>query len=409
MKFANYYFKGKSMNNIGDNMQILAIDYIYQQMGVQDDIVYIDKNDLPTYEGEYVVLPVNMPLVDYRENGIAGWFSSKIIPVFFGLTLVKDSLLPEEVVYYKRFEPIGCRDERTLNTLRTYGIFAYLNGCITAALPLRKPNAAKQNKVFLVDVPESLKLFIPDELKKDAVEMTHLYYDELEDPKQKMKDVYRQYREEARLVVTSLLHCAVPCMAAGIPVILAKEKCSYRLGWLEKLLPIYTLEEFPEIQWDPAPNYYEEQKRKILNIVIDRLKKTYEKYHEICELSDFYESRNKKEYVIDAFDSIQQYIDTHWSDREKAYHYSIWGLTQTSSLTVSYISKNYPNAKLCHVYDKYKKVKFEGLQAQHPSQIEKYPQETVFITTVSAIEEAQAFFKSIGRSLENVAFLYIIK
>ena len=55
VKFANYYFKGKSMNNIGDNMQILAIDYIYQQMGVQDDIVYIDKNDLPTYEGEYVV------------------------------------------------------------------------------------------------------------------------------------------------------------------------------------------------------------------------------------------------------------------------------------------------------------------------------------------------------------------
>lgn len=409
MKFANYYFRGKSMNNIGDNMQILAIDYIYKQMGLKDEIIYIDKNDLPTYDGEYVILPVSMPLVDYREGGISGWFSPKIIPVFFGLTLVKDTLLAEEVMYYKRFEPIGCRDERTLNTLRSYGIFAYLNGCITAALPMRRQNAEKQKKVFLVDIPEKLNDFIPEELKKDAVRMTHLYYGDMKDPKQKMKEMYRCYKEEASMVITSLLHCAVPCMAAGIPVVLAKEKCSYRLGWLEKLLPIYTTEEFSQIDWYPAPVYYEDHKRKILNIVTARLQKTYDEYHEICELSDFYETREKKEYIIDAFDSIQHYIDTHWLDQEKAYHYAIWGLTQTSNLTVSYISKRYPNAKLCHVYDKYKQVKFEGIQAQEPDYIEEHPDETVFVTTVSAIKEAVEFFHSIGRSLENVAFLEVIK
>ncbi len=176
MKFANYQFEAHEKNNLGDNMQIIAIDYIYEKMGIDpEDIVYIDKNSLSSYEGEYVILPVNMPLIDYQPNGICGWFSNKIIPVFFGLTLVKDTLLPNEVMYYKKYEPIGCRDERTLETLRKYGIESYLNGCITVTLPLRKLNPQKQNKVFIVDVSDKLLKYIPSKIKEDAEYLTHLY------------------------------------------------------------------------------------------------------------------------------------------------------------------------------------------------------------------------------------------
>ena len=123
MKYANYKFDARGVNNLGDNMQLIAIDSIYERMGIpKKDIIYIDKNETSTYKGEYVVLPVTMPLIDYTEGGICGRFSNYIIPVFLGLTLAKDSLMPQEVEYYNRFEPIGCRDERTMNTLRKYSV-----------------------------------------------------------------------------------------------------------------------------------------------------------------------------------------------------------------------------------------------------------------------------------------------
>lgn len=409
MKFANYKFNGASMNNIGDNMQIIAVDYLYSQMGInKEDIVYIDKNDLPTYNGEYVILPVNMPLIDYRPGGICGWFSPKIIPAFLGLTLAKDTLLKEEVEYYKRFEPIGCRDERTMQTLRAYGIMAYLNGCITAALPKREINE-KQNKIFIVDVSDKLMEYIPEEIKKEAVYVTHFYPGNLPDPKKVMQETYDRYKNEAKLVITSLLHCSSPCMAAGIPVVLAKEKCSYRMGWLDKLIPIYTENNFKDINWDPKPVEYEEHKKKILEVAIARLNELYGKYHLQCELSDFYENRSRCEYVVDAFESLKNYIDTNWCDYGKEYRYAVWGLTQMSELTHSYIQKKYPNAKLCHVYDKYKTVDFHGILSQSPENIKEFADETIFVTTTAATKEAKALFEQIGKPITTAAFVDIIK
>jgi len=75
MKFANYTFNARGVNNLGDNMQIIAIDTIYENMGIpKEEIVYIDKNETGSYQGEYVILPVTMPLVDYTEGGISGRF-----------------------------------------------------------------------------------------------------------------------------------------------------------------------------------------------------------------------------------------------------------------------------------------------------------------------------------------------
>ena len=123
MKFANISFSARGVNNIGDNMQLIAIDNIYKEMGIsQSEIVYIDFHHLADYDGEYVILPLSMPMVDYVENGIAGRFSQHIIPVFLGLNMVRQFLHPAEVSYLKMYEPIGCRDEWMLETCRKYNI-----------------------------------------------------------------------------------------------------------------------------------------------------------------------------------------------------------------------------------------------------------------------------------------------
>ena len=97
MKYANILFNAHSTNNLGDNIQLVAIDNIYKKMGLStDDIVYIDKNDLPTYDGEPLILPISLALVDYQEKGWAGRFSKKIHPVLLGISLAKDSLYKED-------------------------------------------------------------------------------------------------------------------------------------------------------------------------------------------------------------------------------------------------------------------------------------------------------------------------
>ncbi|WP_425806413.1 polysaccharide pyruvyl transferase family protein [Desulfitobacterium sp. Sab5] len=410
MKFANYLFNARKVNNLGDNMQLIAIDQIYERMGIpQKDIVYIDKNELSTYKGEYVILPVTMPLIDYIDGGISARFSDHIVPVFLGLTLVTDTLLPEEVEYYRRFEPIGCRDERTLNTLRRYSIQAYLHGCITATLPKREIEGKSFNKVFIVDIPDDLVQYIPDNIKKDAVWRTHLHDEPIDDPKALMRQYYEDYKSEAKLVITSLLHCSVPCIAAGIPVILAKTDISYRFSWVDKLIKIYSKSEFLNINWNPEPIEYEEHKERVIQTTIERLFNAYKKYQAIYDISWFYEQREKNEYIVDAFQTIKTFIDEKMTDFNATYEYSIWGLTQMSTLTVSYIKQRYQNAKLMHVYDSYRKSVFEGITSESPENIRKYKNDIIFVTTNGAQSAAKELFNDIGKSSESYTILEVIR
>ena len=217
MKYANVLFNGKYFNNLGDNMQIIALDYVYKKMGVpENEIVYIDYHELSSYNGEYVILPITMPMVDYCENGIAGRFSSHIIPVFISLCIVKDKLSNQEIEYLKKYEPIGCRDEITMNTLRKYGIHSYIHGCITAIMPKRtKEQAQNATKVFMVDVNSAFYPYIPEKILNSSEKRSHYRNGYLISAKKEAYDQYMEYINEAKLVITSLLHCASPCLGGG--------------------------------------------------------------------------------------------------------------------------------------------------------------------------------------------------
>ena len=67
-------------------------------------------------------------------------------------------------------------------------------------------------------------------------------------------------RDTAKLVVTSRLHIASPCLAMGIPVILAKKHFGDRFGFIDCFLPTYTPEKYNDIDWSPSPINFEEEK-----------------------------------------------------------------------------------------------------------------------------------------------------
>lgn len=375
------------------------MDYIYQEMfGGGRDIKYLDYHSLNKYNEEYVVLPVIMPMADYYPNGFADRFSDRIIPVFLSLTMVKPILTKKEIDYLKKYEPIGCRDEHTLITMRKYGIKSYLNGCITITLPFRSMDNNSFNRIFIVDVERKAMNCIPDNIKDSAKYRTHTIK-KVENPKSIAIDQYREYKETASLIITSRLHCAVPCLAAGIPVILIRDNITYRMSWLEKILPIYTSQEARHIKWYPEPvdrMGIENQKRIVKSVVKDRLEAVYENNQKMLDLSYFYENRNKSNYTIDACIDHIAFLKENWKNKNGNYKYSFWGLNQNTEWLVEYISENYPNAVFCHVYDTYREVEFRGEKSLSPQAIANNKEETIFVTSKGVKNHAKSLFDEIS-------------
>ncbi len=70
------------------------------------------------------------------------------------------------------------------------------------------------------------------------------------------KTLLTRYKNEARLIITSALHCASPCVAMGIPVIFCRQNDEQltRFSALKGILPIYTIDDFKNNRVDFAPN-----------------------------------------------------------------------------------------------------------------------------------------------------------
>jgi len=175
VKFGTYDARPRqpqSKINIGDTIISLALDIIYQYMNIsRDEIVTITHQEVASYDGEQIVLPITRGYPQY--HSIKGAFSSKITPVFICYSIF-GSMNPEDVPILKKYEPIGCRDMHTYSQCRMYGIDAYISGCITMCFPKRKETKHVKEKVFLVDVSDELEQYIPRLLMKQAYHLARL-------------------------------------------------------------------------------------------------------------------------------------------------------------------------------------------------------------------------------------------
>jgi hypothetical protein len=148
--------------------------------------------------------------------------------------------------------PVGCRDFWTLINLKKKGVHnCYFAGCLTMTLQNKKPKERREDTICLVDVSD--KSILPDEITRNALDLTHVFHSSLElktTPQdiieyewQKLKqaqnllDIY----STAKLVVTSRLHCVMPCLAFGTPVIFVNKglEQDVRFLGLDQFLPIW--------------------------------------------------------------------------------------------------------------------------------------------------------------------------
>jgi hypothetical protein len=265
--------------NLGDNMQSLATRGLYRELGIPDSaMIDIDRDSLATYDG---------PPVKLLMNGVfaAHCFPlpPQVHPIFVGFHAKLETLLPrlEEL---RRHQPIGCRDPHTQAILAANGIAAEVTGCVTLTLP-RRPAGFKGRKVFAVvgdgagKLPASLFACMP----RDLLARTELVFQRMpvfESPissatmrhaERYAAHLLETYRREAALVVTPLHHAASPCMAAGIPVILARKNADVRFGHLATILRLHEPADFPTIDWQPTPPALDAVRSHIVQAVRSRL------------------------------------------------------------------------------------------------------------------------------------------
>ena len=253
--------KGFYSINLGDNAQSIAIRHTYRQLGFsQDLLVPINRDTLASYSGDRAYLIMNGVF-----NDTSFPLPPTILPKFVGFH-AKESVIREHIETFRRFQPIGCRDEATTSVMHRLGIQAHTTGCLTLTLPRRSasPTAPKLLVVYGSGkgrLPSTVLRYIPADLAEAMEFIFHrLPMTNFPPTAQQCAEAERyeqallnQYRTEATLVLTPLHHVASPCMAMGIPVIVCRHKSDPRFSFLQKLIPIHLPGDMERIDWDPAP------------------------------------------------------------------------------------------------------------------------------------------------------------
>lgn len=397
MRFANIIYNKNRRVNIGDDMQILSVENLYNYMGINyKEVIRISLSDLWDYDGEEVVLPISFPMISYHEGYTITCFSPKIHPVFLGICILTTELSECDVKYLKKYEPIGCRDYHTYKTMKKYDIQAYVGGCLTLCFP-RRWNRQNKEKIYCVDVEKKFKQYIPNDIINDCVFTTHAWNanEFSESPEEKTKLVYEEYINEASMVITSRLHAALPCIAAGIPVILGTDSYDFRFCGIDNIVKIYTKETYDKVDWNPQPIYYEEKKKEILDFDRKRLENVYNENMEIDYKIDHLLTPNRMQnYHIAYYERAIKFINEKWGGNVEAeFEYMLWGITQLANMLYIYIRDNYPKAKLVNVIDRAKRDKFCGVYAVPKEEVIEFNNKFVFVCMGWDSKEMNEFFK----------------
>ena len=429
MKYGNFCNQGRTNINMGDYLQFWAVSCLYEQMGVPDsDVRYIGQCEAIDYCGETMILPINSSIHLFTKEGKIA-ISPDITPVFLGIMITTveryddvDSFLqePHNRDYFLRYSPIGCRDETTYDYLVKYGIPAYINGCLTVTFP--KVSELPGKSVIFADVPKDLLEWIPDWMLNSHIifrtQQKNFTEEEIRDYPRVFDFVRSSYdflKQNAKLVVTSRLHVALPCTAYGIPAILVKDHVDTRFSFIERYLPIYDCDRYADINWSPEVPDIEPLKERLINLAINRIQVAVETVKSGELLTAEFKARSKQGAYTNSHTSFHQagyrfteYAKKYWVVKEKAIKYALWGVNaNTAEYWKNFIESQYPNAELVAVLDRYKQGSLSDISIplQNPDALACMPDVCVIVCAISARSDALNLFKHLEFTPDRYVFV----
>ena len=264
-------FKYGYSNNIGDEIQSLAAAQFLPRIDT-----LIERDRLHWNAQDRAIFCI-----------FNGWFAAQpawppppsIHPLFvsFYAHSAPNLIRKEFRDYFRQYEPIGCRSPVTVAAFREIGVEAYFSGCLT--LTLQRVDVSRSDKVYALDVEQDLyEQVVPKRIRQRAVKLSNSFppieagaasnlgwqawqlFIRMFNKCDSQRRIFRSARDradtyrhdwrmglakgmlrrlsEAQLVITSRLHCAMPCLALGTPVVLVRRgiECNPRFSGLWQLV-----------------------------------------------------------------------------------------------------------------------------------------------------------------------------
>lgn len=268
-----------STENLGDHIQIISGLRLLSRLGIEPTR-YIDRdNEIESAPG-----------LDEEEGSVGillnGWFKTnreewpphpKLAPLIYGFHIrlfqCPELISDPSIDFFRLHQPIGCRDVYTENLLRSKGVQAFTSNCLTLTLSRRIDDPRSQTEVFVVSRDERIKDYLPESIKPYTFVSHYSGSSDFSANMARADELLETYRSRARLIVTTLLHCALPAIGMGIPVVVfyplngetAHASDRERFSSLERFVRVYRIEEINEVDWNPKPIDVGGVKLKILD------------------------------------------------------------------------------------------------------------------------------------------------
>ncbi|MBU6347429.1 MAG: glycosyltransferase family 8 protein [Actinomycetales bacterium] len=147
-------------------------------------------------------------------------FPDTVNPIFLSFHVNNPDVLTEEVAEnLKKYEPIGCRDWTTVYRLHDFGVKAFFSGCLTTTVGQILPNADSKGKKRLAVVETSyhIEKYSAWEVEEFCQVGDYVRDFSLVDGIKDAKEMLENYVPFSK-VITSRLHCYLPCRSMGLPV-----------------------------------------------------------------------------------------------------------------------------------------------------------------------------------------------
>lgn len=255
----NFYILKYDSENLGDDIQSIATMDILDEMQIKYQEIYRDLINgcfFNPFDENYIILNgwftngygVDQYYSVIEENrkyiNVTWPPQGNFKPILYSFHIsewgpvsnreVHPNFLDRSAEFYKLNGTVGCRDEHTFNIMKKLNVDAYFSGCITLTLNKDKyiKNNSIKNEVLFVDIPNLYKeklILKANEYYCGGVNfksLTHsisIYSKDIID----RFTLARRHLEafcNAKLVFTSRLHVALPCLALGTPVIFVSNK-----------------------------------------------------------------------------------------------------------------------------------------------------------------------------------------
>ncbi len=226
-------YKPKNVNT-GDYIQSLAA---MQFLPKGENLELVPRDSYSNYRGLRLNLIMNGWYFLNSKNAV---IPENINPIFVSLHISNPEAITQSYIdNLKKYQPIGCRDYYTQSVLSNYGLKTYFSGCLTTTLDImyKAPENERTNNIIFCDY----ELGDYTEADKYLQTLVNYYFSKIiftqhgklskTTPCNKCFDEARSMLKlyaRAKLVVTTRLHCALPCLALGTPVIFINKHYDYK-------------------------------------------------------------------------------------------------------------------------------------------------------------------------------------